>query len=153
MFRFDIISERAGTSTRMVLLAEGGGLPEEEGLGGGGGDQGQGDEGRRVCGGQDTFKGAQPSPPTVAGPWSTPLATRRSRSSNSPPGPCPSPMYWIWRWRWRWSSYSHILIFRLVQVTSKNAAGRSLVLHDFAKLLAKGKGRTRRRPTVSWGSW
>ena len=28
----------------------------------------------------------------------------------------------------------------MVQVTSKNAAGRSLVVHDFAKLLAKGKG-------------
>ena len=125
MFRFAIISERAGTSTRMILPAESGGLPEEEGLGGGGGDQGQGDEGRRVCGGQDTFKGAQPSPPTVAGPWSAPLATWRSRSSNSPPGPCPSPRYW--RCGDGLLIVSHILIFRLVQVKSKNAAGCSLV--------------------------
>ena len=28
----------------------------------------------------------------------------------------------------------------MVQVTSKNAAGRSLVVHDFAKLLSRGKG-------------
>ena len=28
----------------------------------------------------------------------------------------------------------------MVQVTSKNAADCSLVLHDFVKLLAKGKG-------------
>ena len=68
----------------MILPAEGGGLPEEEGLGGGGGDQGQGDEGRRVC-------GAQPPPPTVPGPRSALLATRRSSPRTLLQGPAHHP--------------------------------------------------------------
>jgi hypothetical protein len=47
------------------------------------------------------------------------------KSSNSPPGPCPSPRYW--RCGDGLLIVSHILIFRLVQVKSKNAAGCSLV--------------------------